>query len=44
MPIEQQLAEFVSEFTPSPEMRDAIMARLVTNEPVDADTNRRAAS
>ncbi len=35
-----QLAEFVSEFTPSPEMRDEIMTRLVINEPTDADTDR----
>ena len=40
VPIEQQLKEFVSEFTPSPEMRDEIMARLIVNEPADADTTR----
>ena len=38
VPIEQQLAEFVAAFTPSPELRDEIMARLAIKEPADADT------
>ena len=40
MSIEQQLAEFIAAFTPSPELRDEIMARLAMKEPADADTDR----